>query len=448
MSKHPSVPPSPLGESTPSPGGDSKTPAADAERSLDWWQTLKSIGPAVVVAAVVLGPGSITTSSRVGTAYGYQMGWVLLLTTLLMIGMTLAALVVGVDSRRTAGDRLRASFGFFPTALLGVAVFLIVALFQSSNNRALLLAAELILPAVRDSKWVAGGLLIAFNAAVIGFFLRARSVYRIIERSMLLLVGTMIVCFGINAVVGSLDFGAALGGLVPSAESLGIVRDQLTGDLRAMIGTTFSVAGAFYQCYLVRERGWAKSQLSRRAIDPIVGIATLGGLTWLIMNTAAATLHDRIAADEITDLTSLSASLRPTFGAAASWVFAAGILAGAVSSFVGNALIGGTIMSDAIGRGASASQQGPRALTVVALLVGMAIALASVVGDMDSVAFIIVAQGLTTLGLPLMAAALWWLLAKSTARMPGLTAVVIVGFLVSCYVAVGTVQSILARFGV
>ncbi|MBT6769582.1 MAG: divalent metal cation transporter, partial [Opitutales bacterium] len=31
---------------------------------------LKSIGPAIIVAAVVLGPGSILTSSKVGATFG------------------------------------------------------------------------------------------------------------------------------------------------------------------------------------------------------------------------------------------------------------------------------------------------------------------------------------------------------------------------------------------
>jgi len=399
----------------------------------------------VVVAAVVLGPGSITTASRVGTAYGYSMGWVLLITTALMIGMTLAALVVGTGSTSTAAERLRTSFGSFPTACLGVAVFLIVALFQSSNNRALLLAAELFVPEISDSRMLSGGLLIAFNAVIIVFFLKSRSIYRVIEKSMLLLVATMLVCFGINAVVGSMDFSAAARGLIPSGESLAVVSQQLTGDLRALVGTTFSVAGAFYQCYLVRQRGWTRDQLHRRWLDPVVGIATLGGLTLLIMSTAAASLHGKIDAGEITDLSSLSASLAPTFGPQAAWVFAAGILAGAVSSFIGNALIGGTIMSDTLGKGASAEQAGPRAFTVLALLVGMGIALLSVLAGMDSVAFIIVAQGLTTLGLPLMAASLAWLLWQTAPQMKPLLAIVGLGFLVSCYVAFVTLLSLLDK---
>lgn len=427
-----------------SPRQDSQQPVAVIQ-PLGWWETIRGIGPAVVVAAVVLGPGSITTASRVGTAYGYSMGWVLLITTALMIGMTLAALVVGTGSTSTAAERLRTSFGSFPTACLGVAVFLIVALFQSSNNRALLLAAELFVPEISDSRMLSGGILIAFNAAIILFFLKSRSIYRVIEKSMLLLVATMLVCFGINAVVGSMDFAAAARGLIPSGESLAVVSQQLTGDLRALVGTTFSVAGAFYQCYLVRQRGWTRDQLHRRWLDPVVGIATLGGLTLLIMSTAAASLHGKIDAGEITDLSSLSASLAPTFGPQAAWVFAAGILAGAVSSFIGNALIGGTIMADSLGKGAAAEQAGPRGFTVLALLVGMGIALLSVVAGMDSVAFIIVAQGLTTLGLPLMAASLAWLLWQTAPQMKPLLAIVGLGLLVSCYVAFVTLLSLLDK---
>ena len=38
---------------------------------------LGSIGPAILIAAVVLGPGSILANSKVGWQYGYDMVWVL-----------------------------------------------------------------------------------------------------------------------------------------------------------------------------------------------------------------------------------------------------------------------------------------------------------------------------------------------------------------------------------
>ncbi len=73
----------------------------------NWKTRIRSIGPAVVIAAVVLGPGSITTASKVGCRYGYSLGWILIVTTTLMIGMTLAALVIGLASPETPGTRIR-----------------------------------------------------------------------------------------------------------------------------------------------------------------------------------------------------------------------------------------------------------------------------------------------------------------------------------------------------
>ena len=48
-------------------------------------QLLSSFGPAIIVAAVVLGPGSILTSSKVGAQFGYPAIGVILLAVVLMI---------------------------------------------------------------------------------------------------------------------------------------------------------------------------------------------------------------------------------------------------------------------------------------------------------------------------------------------------------------------------
>jgi Mn2+/Fe2+ NRAMP family transporter len=56
-----------------------------------WW---RSIGPALITACVVFGPGSLLTNSNVGAAYGYELLWLLILTGVLMgTYMTMAARV-------------------------------------------------------------------------------------------------------------------------------------------------------------------------------------------------------------------------------------------------------------------------------------------------------------------------------------------------------------------
>ena len=54
-----------------------------------WYQR---VGPGLITACVVIGPGSILTSSTVGANNGYSMLWVIVVSVLfLMIYMTLGA---------------------------------------------------------------------------------------------------------------------------------------------------------------------------------------------------------------------------------------------------------------------------------------------------------------------------------------------------------------------
>ena len=55
--------------------------------------------------------------------------------------------------------------------------------------------------------------------------------------------------------------------------------------LLGMVATTFSIAGAFYQCYAVNSNDWKKA---RR--DTMTGIGVLGGISLLIMLTGASAL--------------------------------------------------------------------------------------------------------------------------------------------------------------
>ena len=47
----------------------------------------RAVGPAVITASVVLGPGSILSASKIGYQHGYAMVWVLAFASLMMIGM-------------------------------------------------------------------------------------------------------------------------------------------------------------------------------------------------------------------------------------------------------------------------------------------------------------------------------------------------------------------------
>jgi Mn2+/Fe2+ NRAMP family transporter len=177
----------------------------------------------------------------------------------------------------------------------------------------------------------------------------------------------------------------------------------------ALFATTFSIAGAFYQAYLVRKKGWTSAHLRRGLVDSTVGISVLGLITLMVMITAAAVLHDNPQVSEPRSVADVARQLEPFFGPAAQILFCVGIFAGAFSSFLVNAMIGGTLLSDGLGLGGDIDRFWPKVFTIAVLMIGMLVAVAVQVSNQPPVNLIIFAQAVTVLGLPALALALLFL---------------------------------------
>ena len=377
----------------------------------DTWKTIRSLGPAIVVAAVVCGPGSILTSSKVGVQFGYSMVWVLIGVVTLLTAMVMLSARLGAGLDRTLCGELAHRLGRPFSIGVGVVLFLVVACYQSSNNVAVIAALESFTssPEATSGRGLTLLILVVVNAFALIAVYGSRDLYRTIERSMKALVLLMVIAFVANAVAAGPSILAALKGLIPSADSVsGLVKPL--SPAQAMVGTTFSVAGAFYQAYLVREKGWTIKDVRTGMIDSVVGIAVLGLISLVIMMTAAAVLHGNVDPASITSGGDVARQLEPLFGGTwARIVFGIGLFAGAFSSFLVNAMIGGLLLSDGLGLGGSVGDRWPKHFTSAALAVGFVVGALSATSTMSSVGVITFAQALTVLGLPALAAALLYL---------------------------------------
>ena len=95
---------------------------------------LQSIGPAIIVAAVVCGPGSILSASKTGADFGYSMTWVIVLAVFLMIGSSALSARLGVFMEGTPCDEIAKSFGRVTAIFVGLTVFLIAADFKHQTT--------------------------------------------------------------------------------------------------------------------------------------------------------------------------------------------------------------------------------------------------------------------------------------------------------------------------
>ena len=376
-------------------------------------KALHSLGPAIIVAAVVLGPGSILTASKTGAQFGYSMVWALALAVVLMIGASSLCARLGVIHEGTPCDELARRLGRPVAVTVGLIVFLIAAGFQTSNNLAVIKALSPFLDPDKHpslSKWLPVIAVTCLNTALIIIVYRSRRLYTPVERAMKFLVILMIIAFFANCLVTRPDLNATLRGLLPSLPATGEGKNDLLV-VMGLMATTFSIAGAFYQAYLVRDRGWRLGDLRRTFIDSLIGILVLGGITLVIMMTAAATLSGK--GTPLKSVSDVAAQLEGLFGPWAGIVFTVGIFAGALSSFLVNSMIGGRLLADGFGHGKSTEDPWARHGTALALLAGLAGGLIAFLyvapSERGAIAPIIIAQASTMIGAPALALTILYL---------------------------------------
>lgn len=406
----------------------------------------RSVGPAVIVAAVVLGPGSITTATKAGAAFGYGPLWLLLVLLWLLIGTASLAAWLGATLEQPLCRELSARLGPWAGWVIGIAFFLIVAGFQSSNNMAVVAGIEpLFGDGVQLPKWAVVATLLAVNAVIIAILYLSRDLYKQIERIMKLFILAMVAAFVVNFFWAGPSLGGAVRGLVPDLAPFWDPNQAIL--LMGMIATTYSVAGAFYQGYLVRERGWGPDDVRSGFRDSVFGMCVLVGVTGIVVMTAAATFHGKVSPDELGDAGKMSAQLRSAFGPLSSYIFCFGFLAGAFSSFLVNAMLGGHVFADGLGLGSKLHSPAALHATTAALLLGMVVGILALTTGFDRTTIIVIAQASTVVGGPAVMAGLlylglhqWW---HAERKPPAwMLATVSVGLLVSLAIATRTAFSI------
>ncbi|MCA9134215.1 MAG: Nramp family divalent metal transporter, partial [Planctomycetales bacterium] len=207
----------------------------------------RRIGPGLITACVVIGPGSIMTSSKVGANDQYAMLWVVVVAVaFMMLFMSLGA-KLGAVADQAPCDLIRRKVGRWLAVLVGLSVFFVATAFQSGNNIAVAAAFE----AFFDSKPLVTVLVVLFNLLAISFLFLFKDLYKMVERAMMFFVALMLISFAINLILLKPDLLAMAQGFVPS---LGKSGDMLP--VLGLVGTTFVAAAAYYQAYLVRQKGW------------------------------------------------------------------------------------------------------------------------------------------------------------------------------------------------
>jgi manganese transport protein len=351
-----------------------------------WW---RSLGPGIITAALVFGPGSLTLTSKLGSLYGYDLFWVIVIATILMLSFTSMGARIGLATNQSLLQTFKAKWGSWASILTGLGIFFVCASFQAGNSIGAGLSFAESFNTSPDP-WIIG---ISLSAIALLFF---KSFYNTLEKVMMIMVGLMMVSFIVTLAVAQPNLAAVMAGLepeVPSGSSLLII---------AMVASSFSIAGAFYQSYLVQAKGWKRTEVADVKRESYTGIVILGLISSMVLLSAGAILHPQgIAINAATDM---GKALEPLYGNWATGVFMLGLFGASFSSLIGNATIGGTLFADALSLGSDLNSKVVKSLIMLVIIIGAAVAIAFGKLPLELIVF---AQGVTVFVVPFIGIALF-----------------------------------------
>jgi manganese transport protein len=395
----------------------------------------RSLGPGLIVAAVVLGPGSITSMSAIGSILRTKILWIALVSGTFMMTYTILAARFGAVNKKSFLTIVSELYGRWLAVIIGVFAFLVCAGFQVGNNLGVGMAMNAVFG---GPVWVWA---LAFTLIAISFMFLFTSLYQAIEKLMMALVGIMIVAFCTNLLVARPDWGEVVLGFIPSA-----IEPDSIPLVAAVVATTFSVAAALFQIYLVQEKKWGSAELGKALRDSAVGIVALTLIGLVLMITASTVLGSR--GITVRSAADMAVQLEPLLGRSAMYLFCLGLWGASFSSFLGNAILGGTILSDALKLGGKVASPWSKRFAAIILLTGTAAAAAS--SKFSPVNSIIIAQAATVIMVPLISFMILWLSNKKELmgdNRPALWVNVLgaLGVLAVCLLAVNTVINLYGR---
>lgn len=322
---------------------------------------LKLVGPGIITAALIFGPSKMTITSKLGAQYGYSPLWIVIVAVFFLGVYTSMATRIGEAAENSLLDTIRSKWGKAAALVVGIGVFLVTVSFQAGNAIGVGVSLGELFH-TDTTTWV-----ILFNVVSIAL-LFFRSFYSVLEKTMMALIILMLGSFVVTFFMVKPDLGQTVKGFVTPT-----IPEGSQGLLIAFVASAFSIVGALYQAYLIREHKRLNPEMKPTGNKSLIGIVLLGVMSAVVIICAAAVLNPK--GIKVSSASDMARALEPVFGSGASTLFLIGLFGAAFSSLIGNASVGGTLLSDALGYGSKFNSTPVRYATALVMIIGAAVAL-------------------------------------------------------------------------
>lgn len=292
---------------------------------------LPKVGPAFLVTAAFIGPGTVITASMAGANYGLTLIWALLFAMIATLVLQEMAARLGIITQQGLGENIRQAISqpFWRTLTILLVVSAIVignGAYQSGN----ISGASLGLASISEQL----SLSIAYTNVVfpvligsVAFILLYTGSYKLIERALVVLVGLMSMAFLVSFFLTKPDWAGLISSMfafeLPTGAGLTVI---------ALIGTTVVPYNLFLHAATASKKWQSSSDLTEARQDLFISIPLGGLISIAVVSTAASAFFGQQL--QLQSAADLAPSLQPLFGDWASIFIAIGLFSAGISSAI------------------------------------------------------------------------------------------------------------------
>ena len=354
----------------------------------------RDIGPGVLIAAAFIGPGTVTLCTIAGASFGYSLIWAIVLSTFATIVLQEMSLRIGLVTRMNLAEVIRTSI---KSVLLNRLIILLIISSIIIGNTAYeagnITGASLGISAIINYESIN---YIPVFIGLIAFVILYQGDYKILERSLVLLVIIMSVSFFITAIMTKPDITNLLNGIFkPKVNSSNLIV------VLGLIGTTVVPYNIFLHSSLVSEKWNSIDKLKVARIESFISIL-LGGLVSLSIIITAASVSNQ----NVNGVIDLAKGLEPLYGKFAIYFLGLGLFASGITSSITAPLAAAYVAKSCFGWNNSLKSNRFRLVWIFILITGVIVSMINI----NPIEIIKFAQFSNSLLLPIIAIVLLWLI--------------------------------------
>lgn len=360
------------------------------------------------MAAAFIGPGTLTVASKAGGQFGFSLLWAVVFSTFACLVLQEMSARLGVVAQVGVGESIGKNFNIpllkpLVIGLVLAAVLIGNAAYESGNLSGGVLGAELASQNTELGFWKP---VIVLLMAAIAFGLLWTAQYKVIERSLIVLVAGIGGVFLTAAVLVRPDLTQVANGLfspeIPSHGWLTVV---------ALIGTTVVPYNLFLHASTVKERWATADDVASARLDTAISVIGGGIITAAILIVATPyavnpplSSDGSLVAGQPVDLGAVFQASSAKIGGWFSWFLAFGFCIAGLSSAITAPLAAAYVTAELFGWPKELADWRFRVIWISVLVSGVSFAL-FVQKPQELIVFAQVANGLL---LPVVAVFLIW----------------------------------------